>query len=147
LHVLPLFYQLMDFKPIAEVVYKGELRTQAVHLLSGQKIITDAPLDNQGKGQAFSPTDLVAAAWLSCMFTIMGIVMQKHDFQANIQGKVMKVMYTDPRRIGELHAKITIKGNLNEKQKQMLEHAARNCPVAKSLSVDIQQVIDFEYVG
>lgn len=136
----------MDFNPISEVIYKGDLRTQAVHLLSHNEIITDAPLDNQGKGEAFSPTDLVAAAWLSCMFTIMGIAMKNHQFYAEIKGKVMKVMYSNPRRIGELHAHIQISGELSEKQKTMLENAAKNCPVAKSLSSEIKQVVHFEYV-
>ncbi len=136
----------MDLKPISEVIYQGELRTIAIHLLSKNKIITDAPLDNQGKGEAFSPTDLVSAAWLSCMFTIMGITMNNHHFQAEIKGKVTKVMYSDPRRIGELHADIEIHGNLTDKQKSMLENSAKNCPVAKSLSPDIKQIVHFHYV-
>lgn len=136
----------MDVKPISEVVYKGDLRTQAVHLPSSNEVITDAPLDNQGKGQAFSPTDLVATAWLSCMFTIMGITMKNHQFAAEIKGKVIKIMYSDPRRIGELHAHIEVSGVLSEKQKTMLENAAKNCPVAKSLSPEIKQVVHFQYV-
>lgn len=136
----------MMLKPTAEVVYSGELRTQATHLLSGNKIITDAPLDNQGKGEAFSPTDLVATAWLSCMFTIMGITMNNHQFNAQIKGNITKIMYSEPRRIGELHAHIIISGNLSEKQKLMLENSARNCPVAKSLSSEIKQILHFEYV-
>jgi len=136
----------MEFKPTAEVVYHGELRTLAVHCLSNEKIITDAPLDNNGKGQAFSPTDLVATAWLSCMFTIMGITMEKHEFQVNMKGSVMKIMYSEPRRIGELHAKIYIEGSLTDKQKKLLENAAKHCPVAKSLSPEIKQIVEFEYV-
>lgn len=136
----------MNLNPIAEVIYEGELRTIACHLPSNQKILTDAPLDNQGKGEFFSPTDLVAAAWLCCMFTIMGITMQNHHFQAQITGKVVKIMYSNPRRIGELHAHIQIRGNLTEKQKLMLENSAKNCPVAKSLSPEIKQVLHFEYV-
>lgn len=136
----------MDIKPIAEVVYQGELRTNAVHIPSQNKIITDAPIDNHGKGEYFSPTDLVAAAWLSCMFTIMGITMNKHQFQAEMKGKVTKIMYSEPRRIGELHADIKIYGSLSEKQKAILENAAKHCPVAKSLAPDIKQVIHFDYV-
>lgn len=130
----------------SEVKYVGSLRTECEHLRSGQIIVTDAPVDNQGLGEAFSPTDLVATAWMSCMFTIMGITMRTHGFSAEIKGKVQKIMYADPRRIGELHAWITIQGELSEKQKQMLEHAAKNCPVAKSLNTDIKQVFHFEYV-
>ncbi len=131
--------------PTAQVVYQGDLRTICMHVLSGNEIVTDAPLDNQGKGESFSPTDLVATAWLSCMFTIMGIIMKKHSIEAQINGEVTKIMYAEPRRIGELHAKIKITGNLTDKQKIILENAARNCPVAKSLSPEIQQIIHFEY--
>lgn len=130
----------------AEVNYLGSLRTRCMHFQSGQSIVTDAPVDNQGLGEAFSPTDLVSTAWLSCMFTIMGITMRTHGFDAEIKGKVQKIMYSEPRRIGELHAWITIHGELSDKQKQMLEHAARNCPVAKSLNTDIKQEFHFEYV-
>ncbi len=136
----------MSLQPIVRVHYKGGLRTLAVHLLSNQEIITDAPIDNHGKGESFSPTDLVAASWMACMFTIMGIAMKTHDFHADMHGEVIKVMYSEPRRIGELHATVTVKGFLNEKQKAILENAAKNCPVAKSLSSDMIQNIHFEYV-
>ncbi|MBA3682413.1 MAG: OsmC family protein [Bacteroidetes bacterium] len=128
------------------VKYVGELRTEATHLQSGTVINTDAPKDNHGKGEAFSPTDLVATALASCMISIMGIVAMKEGF-TNVDGssaEVVKIMYPDPRRIGEVHVKITFpKKDFTDKEKKMYEHAAHTCPVAKSLHPDIKQIIEF----
>lgn len=128
------------------VKYVGELRTEATHLQSGTLINTDAPKDNHGKGEAFSPTDLVATALASCMISIMGIVAMKEGF-TTIDGaiaEVTKVMYAEPRRIGEIYVKITFpKKNFSEKEKKMYEHAAYTCPVAKSLHPDLKQVVEF----
>lgn len=130
----------------SKVEYIGDLRTEASHLQSGNIIITDAPKDNHGKGEAFSPTDLVATALASCMMSIMGIVAKK-DGITPIEGviaEVVKVMYAEPRRIGEIHVKLTFpKLNYSDKEKKIYEHAALTCPVAKSLHSDIKQVIDF----
>lgn len=130
----------------SKVEYIGDLRTEASHLQSGNTIITDAPKDNHGKGEAFSPTDLVATALASCMMSIMGIVAKK-DGITPIEGviaEVVKVMYSEPRRIGEIHVKVTFpKLNYSDKEKKIYEHAALTCPVAKSLHPDIKQVIDF----
>ncbi len=132
--------------PTSSVTYKGELRTQGIHLSSGETVITDAPRDNQGKGEAFSPTDLVATALASCMLSIMGIVARRESF-TTIEGasaEVTKVMYADPRRIGEVHITITMpRNNYSEKEKKMYEHAAYTCPVAKSLHPEIKQVTTF----
>jgi putative redox protein len=132
--------------PTSKVKYLGELRTEAVHLQSGQVIITDAPKDNHGKGEAFSPTDLAATSLATCMLTVMGIASKKDNF-TSIDGtatEVTKVMYSDPRRIGEIHIKITFpKNNFSEKEKKIYENAAYTCPVAKSLHPDIKQVIEF----
>ncbi len=132
---------------ISKVVYEGELRTRATHLLSGTTIITDAPPDNQGKGEAFSPTDLVATATASCMLTIMGIAARTH--QIDITGtevEVTKVMASDPRRISEIHCHLIIPDRgLDDKQRLILEHAARTCPVIQSLSSEIRKVIRFTY--
>lgn len=128
------------------VKYIGELRTEAVHLQSGQMITTDAPKDNHGKGEAFSPTDIVSTALASCMISIMGIVALKEGVKDIIgaTADVTKVMYSDPRRIGEIHVNITFpKNNYSEKEKKMYEHAALTCPVAKSLHTDIKQVVQF----
>lgn len=128
------------------VKYPGELRTEATHLQSGTVILTDAPTDNHGKGQAFSPTDLTATSLASCMISVMGIVALK-DGITTTEGtvaEVTKIMYPDPRRIGEIHITITMpKKNFTEKEKKMYEHAAYTCPVAKSLHPDIKQIIKF----
>ncbi|MBL7921278.1 MAG: OsmC family protein [Bacteroidia bacterium] len=128
------------------VKYVGELRTEATHLQSGTVITTDAPKDNHGKGEAFSPTDLVATALASCMTSIMGIVAMKEGITTvdGTSAEVVKVMYPDPRRIGEIHVKITFpKKNFTDKEKKMYENAALTCPVAKSLHPDIKQIIEF----
>ena len=128
------------------VKYPGELRTEATHVKSGNTIITDAPTDNHGKGEAFSPTDLVATALASCMISIMGIVSMKEGITKadGATAEVTKVMYADPRRIGEIHVTVTMpKLNYSEKEKKMYEHAAFTCPVAKSLHPDIKQEIKF----
>jgi uncharacterized OsmC-like protein len=130
-----------------KIVYQGELRTESTHLLSGSKITTDAPLDNNGKGEAFSPTDLLATSLGCCMITIMGIVASRNNI--NIEGTSMditKVMKTDPRRVGEIIVEFTMpKNNYSDKEKKLLEHAARTCPVALSLSEVLQQTVIFNY--
>ncbi len=128
------------------VTYLGQLRTQATHLQSNTKIFTDAPKDNHGKGEAFSPTDLVATALASCMISIMGIVALKEGITPidGTTAEVTKIMYAEPRRIGEIHITLTFpKNNFNDKEKKIYEHAAYTCPVAKSLHPDLKQVIAF----
>ncbi len=128
------------------VEYLGELRTEGVHLQSGKVIQTDAPKDNHGKGEAFSPTDLVATALASCMLSVMGIVALKEGVTPidGAKAEVTKVMYPEPRRIGEIHVKITFpKKEYSEKERKMYEHAAHTCPVAKSLHPDLKQMIEF----
>ena len=131
---------------ISRVEYKGELRTEAVHLKSGKTIITDAPIDNQGKGEAFSPTDLVATALGSCMITIMGIVAEREGFTLDgTTAEVEKVMATSPRRIGEVKIKIKFIQKLNSDQRDKLERVAKNCPVSGSLSEDLKETVEFIY--
>ena len=131
---------------ISRVEYKGELRTEAVHLKSGKTIITDAPIDNQGKGEAFSPTDLVATALGSCMITIMGIVAEREGIILNgTTAEVEKVMATSPRRIGEVKIKIKFIQKLNRDQKNKLERAAKSCPVSGSLSENLKETVEFIY--
>jgi uncharacterized OsmC-like protein len=128
------------------VKYNGELRTEAVHVKSGNTIITDAPTDNHGKGEAFSPTDLVATALACCMISVMGIVSMKEGITKTdgATAEITKIMYADPRRIGEIHITLTMpKNNFSDKEKKMYEHAAHTCPVAKSLHPDLKQVITF----
>jgi len=131
---------------ISKIEYLGELRTEATHLQSNSLIHTDAPKDNHGKGEAFSPTDLIATALGSCMISVMGIVALKEGI-TTIEGtiaEVTKVMYTEPRRIGEIHIKMLFpKKNFSEKEKLMYERAAHTCPVAKSLHPELKQIIEF----
>ncbi|WP_317900175.1 OsmC family protein [Aurantibacillus circumpalustris] len=130
----------------SKVKYLGELRTEAHHLQSGEIIITDAPKDNYGRGEAFSPTDLVATALASCMISIMGIVAMKEGITTvdGAHAEVTKIMYQEPRRIGEIHIKISFpKKEYSDKEKKIYEHAAHTCPVAKSLHPDLKQIIEF----
>jgi putative redox protein len=128
-------------------LYSGNLRTQATHRASGNNIITDAPVDNNGRGEAFSPTDLVCAALGSCMMTIMGIVARRHEL--NLEGtqiEITKIMAADPRRIAEVMLTFTLPPHhFTEKERALLEHAARTCPVALSLHPDLKQTLTFVY--
>ncbi|MFC2106936.1 OsmC family protein [Bacteroidota bacterium] len=127
--------------------YIGDLRTKAKHLQSGNEIITDAPLDNQGKGEAFSPTDMLATALGSCMITIVGI--KARDAGFNIDGtelKITKIMYSEPRRVGEVHIEFIFpENNYTEREKKIIENAAKTCPVAKSIHPDLKLVTEFKY--
>jgi uncharacterized OsmC-like protein len=130
----------------SKITYQGNLRTEATHQLSGKSIITDAPPDNNGKGEAFSPTDLLATSLGSCMLTIMGIVAERN--QINMEGitvKITKIMASDPRRVGEIIVEFRMQKNYTDKEKALLENAAKTCPVAKSLSPDLKQTIIFNY--
>ena len=131
----------------ATIVYQGELKTLATHIKSGQQFITDPPPDNNGKGEAFSPTDLVATALASCMLTIMGIAARTHGLDiVGTRVDVTKIMASNPRRISEIHCNMVIPDRgFGPKEKAILEHAARTCPVMQSLSSDIRKVITFTY--
>lgn len=128
------------------VKYLGGLRTESTHMASKQQYITDAPTDNHGKGEAFSPTDLMATSLANCMLTVMGIKAGQENM-TSIDGttaEVTKIMYADPRRVGEIHVKLTFpKNNYSDKEKKIYEHTAHTCPVAKSLHPDLKQVIEF----
>ena len=131
----------------SNIVYKNDLRTEAMHLGSGEKIITDAPIDNNGKGEAFSPTDLVAAALGSCMITIMGIVAQKHNIDiAGTSAKVKKIMGSNPRKIDKVVIDISMNNQISENDRKRLERAALSCPVHKSLHPDLIKTISFSYI-
>jgi putative redox protein len=127
--------------------YLGGYRTQATHLLSSQTIITDAPIDNNGKGEAFSPTDLVATALSSCMLTIMDMTAGTHNFSLERAAvKTTKIMASNPRRIAEIIIDFDLRGSsYTNKQKAILENAAKHCPVAKSIHPDIKVVTHFHY--
>jgi uncharacterized OsmC-like protein len=119
----------------SKIVYLGNLRTEAEHLKSGNKIVTDAPIDNQGKGEAFSPTDLVATALGSCMATIMGIRARDHNL--DIEGteiNIEKIMASEPRRIEKVNISIRMPSNdYSDSDKELLEETARGCPLCNSL--------------
>ena len=130
----------------SKIIYKNNLRTEAQHVASGQKIITDAPLDNNGKGEAFSPTDLVATALASCMITIMAIAAEKNGIDiSETSASVKKNMGTNPRTISDVVIKITMSKDLALKDRKRLEKAALACPVHKSLHPDMNKEITFSY--
>jgi len=132
----------------AQIIYQGDLRTTATHLQSGTAINTDAPTDNQGKGECFSPTDLVATALATCMITTMGIKARTMDIQLDgTKADVTKIMASDPRRISEIvvHLFFPSSLNLDEKQKEILERTARTCPVERSLHPDVKLDLQFNW--
>jgi putative redox protein len=131
----------------SEVIYLGEIRTEAKHLLSGNTILTDGPLDNHGKGEAFSPTDLLATSLACCMLSIMGIVAERDGIKVSgTKAEVTKIMGAGPRRVIEVVVEIHFPSNsYSVKEKQLLEQAALTCPVAKSLHPDLKQTISFHY--
>ncbi len=127
--------------------YQGDLRCTATHSPSQTQLFTDAPVDNQGKGESFSPTDLVATALITCMMTIMGI--KAREMNIDLTGtelNVEKIMANNPRRIAALPVKITFPPlQIDEKSKKILENAALTCPVAKSIHPDIEFTIEFKW--
>lgn len=133
----------------SEILYTTDLRTVATHQPSGTIIETDAPKDNQGKGERFSPTDLVATALGSCMLTIMGIAARTH--QIDIEGtkvEIEKIMIADPqRRIGEIKVSMNFPDNkkYSDKEQKLLEHAAMTCPVFLSLHPDTKKTVQFNW--
>ena len=126
------------------VSYLGNLRTESVHISSNEKIVTDAPTDNNGKGEAFSPTDLVASSLSSCILTVIGIVSKQIRYDlTNTTSSVKKIMGDNPRRIVEIEVKIEFSQSTDSKKRAIIEKTALNCPVAKSLHPDIKQNISF----
>ena len=131
---------------MANITYQNNLRTEAEHIASGEKIFTDAPVDNNGKGEAFSPTDLVATALGSCMITIIGIAAKKYDIDVSrTSASVEKIMGTSPRRIKEIDIRIVMDKKIDKKYRKRLEKAALACPVHKSLHPDLKKTIQFSY--
>lgn len=129
----------------AEIIYEGQLRTRCRHIQSGTEIVTDAPIDNHGKGEAFSPTDLTATSLAACIITTMGI--KANQMELDIDGaraEATKVMASDPRRIAEIQVSIYMPAkNYTEKDRQIMERIAHTCPVALSLHPDLKQVVTF----
>ncbi len=131
----------------AKTKYLGELRTEMIHVRSGNAVITDAPVDNKGRGEFFSPTDLVASALGSCIFTIMGIAAREHGF--SIDGSscsITKIMADKPRKIGEIRIEFDMTANsYTDKQKTILEHCVKTCPVALSLHESVIQNVTLSF--
>lgn len=130
----------------ARIIYLGDLRTECTHLASGSSYITDAPIDNQGKGEAFSPTDTVATGLANCMLTVMGI--KARDLSVSMEGtiaEVTKTMAANPRRISEIKVVLNFPKGISAKNQKILENTGRTCPVALSLHPEIVQDIQFHW--
>jgi uncharacterized OsmC-like protein len=130
----------------AKVTYLGNLRTECEHLKSGSTYITDAPLDNQGKGEAFSPTDTVATGLANCMLTVMGI--KARDLGVVLDGStafVTKIMASGPRRIARIEIDMSLPAGVSEKHRKILENTGNTCPVHHSLHPDIEKQIEFRW--
>ena len=131
-----------------QVKYLGTLRCEATHCDSNNQILTDAPKDNHGKGEAFSPTDLLCTSLATCMITIMGITANKTNILIeSMEARIEKAMLNSPRRIGEIKIELLVKGNLNEGEKAALKKAAINCPVALSIHPEINQNVNISFEG
>ena len=140
-------FSILEFMVTSEVVYIGELSTEATHIRSSSQITTDAPIDNNGLGRTFSPTDLLATSLGSCMLTIMGIRANESGIDiSDTTADVTKVMASNPRRVEEVRINLKVKDrDLTEAQKKVLEKAAQTCPVALSLSETLKQTVSFSY--
>ncbi|MGB0871321.1 MAG: OsmC family protein [Flavobacteriales bacterium] len=127
-----------------KVTYLGNLRTESIHVKSNTTVLSDAPVDNNGKGETFSPTDLMSNALAQCVITIMGIKSNEKGW--NIDGskaEVTKIMGSNPRCVSEIKITFLMKGDLDEKSKTILENAGKACPVSKSLHPDLIQNLEF----
>lgn len=130
----------------SKITYLGDLRTSSIHIQSGTEILSDAPVDNNGKGEAFSPTDLVANALGSCMMTIMAI--KSRDLNVDLIGstiEVTKIMQAEPRRISEIRIVLNMSVAVDQKNRTILERAAMTCPVFLSLNPEIRKDIVFNW--
>lgn len=130
----------------SKITYTGELRTTCEHMRSGNTFITDAPVDNNGLGQAFSPTDTVATGFGSCMITVMGI--KARGLEVDLRNSVVEItkhMESNPRRISKIEAKLMLPKDVSEKNRKILEHTANTCPVHFSLHPDIERVVTYHW--
>jgi len=131
----------------ASIIYKGNLRCEAEHLQSKTTIETDAPTDNRGKGERFSPTDLLCVSLATCMLTTMGIKAADMNINiSNTRADVTKHMASDPRRVSKIEVTVTLPGNANEKERIILEKTGTNCPVAKSIHPEIVLVLNYQWI-
>jgi uncharacterized OsmC-like protein len=130
----------------SKITYLGDLRTSSIHLQSGTEIITDAPIDNHGKGEAFSPTDMVANSLGTCMMTVMGI--KANDMNVDLSGttiEITKIMQSEPRKISKIIVVLNMAIATDEKTKTILERTGMNCPVLLSLHPDVEKDITFNW--
>lgn len=132
----------------ANITYLGELRCRSLHVRSGQELISDAPVDNQGKGSAFSPTDLLCVSYATCILTTMGIAARDKSIPfEDVTARVVKHMLPDPRRVARIEVHISMNGaGQSDKDRTVLERIANTCPVAVSLSPEVVQDISFTYL-
>ena len=131
----------------SKVTYQGQLRTSCEHLRSGDVFLTDAPVDNNGKGEAFSPTDTVATGLASCILTMMGMKAEGLEVDlADSVAEVTKHMAADPRRISKIEIDLSLPSKISEKHRKILVHTANTCPVQYSLHPDIEKAITFNWV-
>ena len=131
----------------ASISYQGNLRCEAFHLQSSSKIETDAPTDNRGKGERFSPTDLLCVSLATCMLTTMGI--KANDMNIDLthsRADVTKHMASDPRRVAKIEVYVTLPKEINEKERLILERSGNNCPVAKSIHPEIVLVLNYQWI-
>jgi len=131
----------------SKVTYNGELRTTCLHLRSGDSFITDAPVDNNGLAQAFSPTDTVATGLASCILTMIGIKANSLEIDlSNTTADVTKNMASEPRRISKIEMELNLPAAISDKHRKILVHTANTCPVHYSLHPDIEKVITFNWI-
>jgi putative redox protein len=131
----------------SKIKYLGNLRCELTHVRSGKIVVTDAPVDNKGKGEAFSPTDLAATSLGACMITIMGIAAQTHGFSIDgMTAEITKIMNDNPRMIKEVFIELSFPdNNYSEKEKNIILHITKTCPVALSLGPDTKQTIKINF--
>jgi uncharacterized OsmC-like protein len=130
----------------SSIIYKGDLRCEAVHVQSKSTIETDAPTDNRGKGERFSPTDFLCVSLATCMLTTMGIKANDLDIDiTDSKADVIKHMASDPRRVSKIEVSVSLPKNINEKERLILERSGNNCPVAKSIHPEINLVLNYDW--
>lgn len=131
----------------ATVTYMGDLQCDLLHVRSGQHVTTDAPVDNQGRGSAFSPTDMLATSLAACMITTMGIVAREKDIPLDgLRARVVKHMASDPRRVARVEIHLELRGDrLDERQRSIMENTARTCPVARSIAPELVQDLHIRF--
>lgn len=142
-----MYVKPLEIMATSRIEYLGDLRTKCTHLKSGVELVTDAPVDNNGKGASFSPTDMAATAYASCMITIIGIYCNDNDISFKKgTAEVNKVMVSNPRRIGTIEIALDFSGNnWTESEQRQVRNAGENCPVAKTIGEDVAVVFNYQF--